>query len=193
MRRLRRLQEARCRDAGRGHHARVLLAASPPQILRNVKGGNAPIASESSRDLQNQSPPAHSGTTHLEPLGAQVLPDVLDQVQFGSAREGRKIWVILLGTSSLSVVCHPARSSSGTAREPSATFRERPQRVSSFAARPLDASSLDCSCKCKTVVRSDANPPMDGSQYALRGIFVSCAHHESFGDRASRRYFGRLC
>src|SRR5271155_2518138 len=40
------------------------------------------------------------------------------------AREGRKIGVTLLGTSSLPVVCHPARSSSSTAWAPTATLRE---------------------------------------------------------------------
>ena len=40
------------------------------------------------------------------------------------AREGKKIGVIFLGTPSLEVVCHPARSSSSTARAPAATWRE---------------------------------------------------------------------
>ena len=45
------------------------------------------------------------------------------------AREGRKIGVMFSGTSSLPVVCHPARSSSRTACAPSATLREISLRV----------------------------------------------------------------
>jgi Alpha/beta hydrolase of unknown function (DUF900) len=48
-----------------------------------------------------------------EPVQAEILPDLLNWVKLGGC-EGRKIRVMFWGTSSLSVVCHPAVSSGRT-------------------------------------------------------------------------------
>jgi hypothetical protein len=56
-------------------------------------------------------------------LGSQLARRYCQMFSTGfssGAREGRKIGVILLGTLSLAVVCHPARSSNSTAWAPSA-------------------------------------------------------------------------
>ena len=58
-----------------------------------------------------------------EPVGADVLPYLLDRFSSG-ARDGRKISVMFLGTLRLPVVCQPARSRSSTAWLLLATVRD---------------------------------------------------------------------